>query len=633
MRLSKIITAIFCVYSCWASAQTKLPVSTKKEIAFFDSLKVSVSNRFFNNPEGTKKDALLLLKLAKSKKQRVEALHLLGYVYDLTGKVDSAKYCLETRLQLTTQFFWNTSSHYQAVIDYTNWGMDYLDGTVLVDLLTKTMASVNESKNSKELGLMYMLLGDVFLRDKALDKANYYYEKSFKRLHSKLAKVDYYERKGNWCIAKNNFKEAKIYFEKAITLLDNKTVFVHVGYLRILGYLHYRLQNFTLARQYLEESLQLQRKFNYSNLHAATFLNLAYLEKEAHHLTTEKQYLDSAKTHYDGDLLLWKDIALAYTDYYSRSNDFVQEKRYLDLYTQAMDSINNAERIKTKLRLESAYQLKENQKELFLKEKILEKETTLKSFYLISSIVLFVLTLLIFWIFYTKYRTQKKLNQNQYFLHDQTLKLMQENQRTEIIKEKIKAKLEERGKLSLELHDGIANEIGALKWRMAEKKEFSKEAIDSIVTKMDCLYHEVRNLSHDLDPENIADVEFSQLVHNLCDSVEKSGMQVHRNLFISKKIDALPESNLLHLYRILQEAIQNTIKHAQATLLEIEILETESELLLRIKDNGKGFSVSASKPGIGMKNMQKRVQALQGIFKINQSNLGTMVSITIPLSS
>lgn len=609
----------------------KTTASSKKTApSFFDSLKVSVSKRFFNNPNGTKKDALLLLKIAKTKQQKVESLHLLGYVYDLTGNVDSAKYCLENRLQLTSTYFLNTPRHYQAVIDYTNWGMDYIDSTVLVALLTKTMATLDTQKNNKELSLMYMLLGDVFLRDKSLDKANFYYEKSFKRLNSKLAKVDYYERKGNWSIAKNDFKQAKVYFEKAIALLDNKTVFVNVGYIRILGYINYRLKNFDMARQNLNESLQLQRKFNYSNLNAATFLNLAYLEKEASNLVAEKQYLDSAKVHYDGDLLLWKDITLAYADFFSRKKDFDQEKHFFTLYTKAVDSINNTERNKTKLKLESVYQLKENQKELFLKEKILEKETTLKRFYLISSLVLFLLTILIFWVFYKKFITQKKLNSNQYSLHEQTLKLMQENQRTEIIKEKIKAKLEERGKLSLELHDGIANEIGALKLSISDERVLTKAEVDSIVFKMDKLYHEVRNLSHDLDPDNIADVEFSQLVHNLCDSVEKSGMQVVRNIFISKKIDAMSESILLHLYRILQEAINNTIKHAQATQLEIEILETDLELFIRVKDNGKGFSSSNLKPGIGIKNMQKRVQALQGNYKISNAPTGTTVDISIP---
>lgn len=623
-----IVLLFYCI--SLVSAQTNPSLPDKKFNKYFDSLKISVSNRFFNDPNGTKKDALHLFKIAKSRQQRVESLHLLGYVYDLTGKVDSAKYCLENRLALTSKYFLNTPRHYQAVIDYTNWGMEYIDSTVLVELLTKTMSNLDANKNKKDLALMSMLLGDVFLRDKEFEKANFYYEKSFKELDSKLATIDYYERKGNLNIAKNNFKEAKANFEKAIAILNNKTVFVYVGYLKALGYINYRLKDFEQARKKLNESLELQRKFNYSNLNSETFLNLSYLEKEAKNYSAEKKYLDSARVNNDGDLLLMKDINFAYSDYYSRRNDFDNEKHFFTLYTKNLDSINNRERNKAKLKMESLYQLKESKKELFLQEKILEKESTLKKVYLVSSFALFVLTIIIFWIFYKKFKTQKKLNKNQDSLHEQTLKLMQENQRTEIIKEKIKAKLEERGKLSLELHDGIANEIGALKLTISDEKILTKKEIDSIVTKIDKLYNEVRNLSHDLDPDNIADVEFSQLVNNLCLIIEKSGIKTIKNIFISKNVDDLDERILLNIYRILQEAINNTLKHASATEIQVDVMDTEEELFMRVKDNGVGFSNNVSKPGIGLKNIEKRVSLLNGKYEISNSSNGTTIDIRIP---
>ncbi|NJM79904.1 MAG: hypothetical protein HC854_10335 [Flavobacterium sp.] len=98
---------------------------------------------------------------------------------------------------------------------------------------------------------------------------------------------------------------------------------------------------------------------------------------------------------------------------------------------------------------------------------------------------------------------------------------MLENQRTEIIKEKIKAKLEERSKLSLELHDGIANDIGALKVSLTNDNVFNAINISSIVNKIDKLYNEVRDWSHDLNPDKILDIEFSQLINSLCEIAEK----------------------------------------------------------------------------------------------------------------
>lgn len=612
-------------------AQNKLLVSNHDKK--FDSLKFSVSKRFFNAPFETKKDAILLAKMAKTRVQKIESLHLLGYVYDLTGNVDSAKYCLENRLKLTSKYYANDKRHFQAVIDYTNWGMDYIDGGVLTELLTNTISKLDKQKNKKELGLMYLLLGDVFFRENQLEKASSYFDKSFQLLEGKLSKVDYYERKGNLSLAKNNYNEAKNNFNKAIELLDNKTVFVHANFLKQLGYTHYKMNNFVEARKNFNEALTLQNKYKYLNLKSSTFLYLSYLEKAENNLVNEKKALDSAKTFYEGDILVLKDINLAYSNYFSRTKDLQKENFYLNEFKKNLDSINRQQEKNNILKVESSFQLKESKKELLLKNKILEKESKLKQLYFFIAIIAFFLAIIIFWIFYRKMITQKKLNKNQYLLHEEQLKLMMENQRTEIIKEKIKAKIEERGKLSLELHDGIANEISALKLSISDEKLLTKSEIDSVVSKIDKLYNEVRNLSHELDPDNIADVEFSQLVNNLCLITEKNGVKTKKSIFISKKIDDLDDTILLNLYRILQEAINNTLKHAEATEIQIDVMENNNELYMSVIDNGKGFTTNTSKPGIGLKNIEKRVNALDGNYEIVNNSKGTTITIRIPMSS
>ncbi len=598
----------------------------------FDSLKFSISKRFFNAPFETKKDAVILSKMAKTRVQKIESLHLLGYVYDLTGNVDSAKYCLENRLELTSKYYPNDKRHFQAVIDYTNWGVDYVDGSVLTELLIKTIAKLDKQKHKKELGLMYLLLGDVFFRENQLDKASSYYDKSFQLLESRLSKVDFYERKGNLFLAKNIFNEAKINYNKAIQLLDNKTVFVHANFLKQLGYINYKMNNFIEARKNFVESLFLQNKYKYLNLKSSTFLYLAYLEKAENNTVNEKRALDSAKAFYDGDILVLKDINLAYSNYFSRTKDVLKENFYSNEFKKNLDSINSQQEKKNILKVESAFQLKESKKELFLKNKILKKESKLKKLYFAVAIIAFTFSIIIFWIFYRKVITQKKLNKNQYLLHEEELKLMMENQRTEIIKEKIKAKIEERGKLSLELHDGIANEISALKLSISDEKILTKLDIDSVVSKIDKLYNEVRNLSHELDPDNIADVEFSQLVNNLCLIIEKSGVKTIKNIFISKKIDDLDDSILLNIYRILQEAINNALKHAEATEIQIDVMENNNELYMSVIDNGKGFAINNSKPGIGLKNIEKRVNVLQGKYEILNNSKGTTITIRIPMN-
>uniref|UniRef100_UPI0040471E42 sensor histidine kinase n=1 Tax=Flavobacterium sp. TaxID=239 RepID=UPI0040471E42 len=166
---------------------------------------------------------------------------------------------------------------------------------------------------------------------------------------------------------------------------------------------------------------------------------------------------------------------------------------------------------------------------------------------------------------------------------------------------------------------------------LTSEEILDKSNINSIVDKIDKLYNEVRDMSHELSPDRILDVEFTQLINCLCLMVEKNGIKTTKNILISKKINALDDSVLLSIYRILQEAMNNVVKHASATEIQVDIVELEEELLLQIKDNGVGFSKNNSRSGIGLKNIEKRVEVLKGKFEINSSGKGVSLEIKLPL--
>jgi len=90
----------------------------------------------------------------------------------------------------------------------------------------------------------------------------------------------------------------------------------------------------------------------------------------------------------------------------------------------------------------------------------------------------------------------------------------------------------------------------------------------------------------------------------------------------------------INLYRILQEALQNIIKYAHASSVEIEFKLKGNTLNLLIKDNGKGFDIFEKRKGIGIKNMKSRVRKLNGTFEINSTfNKGTVIFVSCPIQS
>lgn len=620
----------FYIFFCCFFQVLVLAQNSDKES--FETVKKRVSKVFFNAPLEARKDAYLLSRIAKTKEEKVISYQYLGYIYDLSGNSDSARYYFLKRLDYTKRNFLKTNLYYQSVIDFCNWGTSYVDGNVLVKELISALSDIDEKKFSQEKGLMFMLMGDIFLKDFEYEKAEKYYDKSFSLIKGKYVKTDYFMRKADIDILKTEYTKAKEDLLKGLASFKEKNIYTYPLYLNKLGHVSLLLGEYKKAKQYLEESLLYQNKNGFNNLSSQTYLNLYNLEKENQvNKTLEKKYLDQALAYNGGDISVLKDIYLGYKDYYSRENNLVKENEFLNKFKKLNDSIFNIEKVKVKTDIESRYQLNESKKEIALKESIIKKDKRIKLLYSIGVVVLliFVIALIIFYLL--KLRIQKRLRENQKTLHEEQLKLMLENQRVEIIKEKIKAKVEERGRLSLELHDGIASEIGALKLTISKESTLDKLEIESVVNKIDKLYNEVRNLSHDLDPDNIDCVEFSQFVENLCMQIEKNGLETIKELYITKRIDGLDAEVLVNVYRIIQEVTANILKHALATKVVFDVVESMESLYIHINDNGIGYNLNDAKKGIGLKNIEKRVKNVGGKLEISSNNNGTDVKITIPM--
>lgn len=597
----------------------------------FQIIEKRVFDGYLKTPLELKKDALLLDELAITNEDKVIAYHYLGNIYDMAGNVDSARYYFQKQLNLSNQYFFDKDIYYRAFIDYIDWGKNYLDTNVLIDNLTKALLKINESKFPQQKKTMYLLMADLLLKQNELEKANDYIEKGFAIIEGDTINEQYYLRKGEIAVRGRNYLAAKESFLLGLDFFDDKEIYNYALFLNKLGYVYLMLNDIKNSNQFLYESLYYQNKNGFLNLSSNTYLNLYYLSKIQNNERLEKFNLDKALETNKGDVQTLKNIFLAYKEYFFNEGDLISSNENLVRFNKLNDSISNAEKVNLGIVLESKFRLRENKKELGLKEKIIQKELKFRTLLIIGFIVLAVLLVGLVMLYFLKLKAQKKLRNNQKLLHEEQLKFMLENQRTEIIKEKIKAKLEERSKLSLELHDGIANDIGALKISLTNENVLDTANINLIVNKIDKLYNEVRDWSHDLNSDKILDVEFAQLITSLIVIAEKSGIKTTKNILVTEKINTLDDSILLNIYRILQEAINNVLKHAKATEIQLDIIELDSELLLIIKDNGIGFSTNVMKTGIGLKNIEKRVGSLDGKFNIISSKEGTTLEIKLPI--
>lgn len=202
----------------------------------------------------------------------------------------------------------------------------------------------------------------------------------------------------------------------------------------------------------------------------------------------------------------------------------------------------------------------------------------------------------------------------------------------------------ERQMISYELHDCIAQNLSSLKIDCDTfflNQPAPSHELKEKMTKQSRLIEQtikaVRDLSYGLHPPSLDQMGIVTAISHLCeDFSEQTGLTVS---FIPSGMDGLkPVHSLeINLYRLVQEGLNNIKKHADADHVEIKLIASHPNIILRIEDNGKGFDVAArraeshGKKKLGLRSMEERVALLNGVMKIKSNpNQGTKIFIKIP---
>ncbi len=235
-------------------------------------------------------------------------------------------------------------------------------------------------------------------------------------------------------------------------------------------------------------------------------------------------------------------------------------------------------------------------------------------------------------------------NRNQR-IKNRELKLIQEQQQTneEIYNLLIdsQTKIEEgqekeKKRISRELHDGILSQFFGVRLNLeflndcTDKESVAKRSI--YINELKLLEKDIRKVSHELNMDLLSsEKSFLHIVDELLKEQENYGsFKSELSVKVEIKWENLSPKFKINLYRIIQEALYNINKYANANNVKISFLQTDRELVVVIEDDGKGFEVESVKDGIGIKNMKMRSKDLKGSISFQSSNNGTRIEIKLP---
>jgi len=314
--------------------------------------------------------------------------------------------------------------------------------------------------------------------------------------------------------------------------------------------------------------------------------------------------------------------------------------RQADLYDKKQDSINQIqtddEIIKNIQDLETKYETQKKENEILKQQQQLKKRNNW-IFFLVSSIAIL---LLLSFLFYRYFKQRNTILENEKTIQQQKIIDLEKEKQLQATESILKGQEEERSRIAKDLHDGLGGLLSGVKYSLNNMKEnviLSSEnalSFERTVDMLDSGIQELRRVAHNMMPENLLKFGLDTALKDYITSISNTGkLQINYSSFGMENFSA--ETNVsITVYRIVQELINNTMKHAEATQSIVQIANENNVLHITVEDNGKGFDAEniTNFKGAGWTNIQNRTTYLKGKMNVDSSaQNGTSITIEIPL--
>lgn len=401
---------------------------------------------------------------------------------------------------------------------------------------------------------------------------------------------------------------------------------------------------------------------NYPKLHYSVFGNLAYsLMKNKQYEESKKYFVESIKlANNNNDKLGYLYKIIDFGEYHLATKDTLKAKELFNEALLLSKKLNNGKEILKSLDFlsiadksnasnykteyirinDSIIKKQRENREKFARieyetGKVVEenKVLTTKNLLLLLGLMISVLAILVVIIIKNKITRNKelKLIQLKEKADEELLNLTKEFQSAVI-----EARIEEQNRISKELHDGVVNQIYGIRMILgslnSKDDEETQKKRFSYIKELQKLESDIRTLSHELTTDfSMSTGEFPFLIEQLIVKNNEIG-NTNFSYTIQSSIDWVQYSSIvkINLYRIIQELILNVNKYAEAKNCTLEIYELNQQLVIVLKDDGKGFISTTETSGIGLKNCKKRANTINAQIDI-QSNINVGTTITIKL--
>lgn len=448
-----------------------------------------------------------------------------------------------------------------------------------------------EVNNKYFLGSALMNLGSNYTAIQNYDKALVCFQESLvlsKELNDQNMEYSNYLNIADIFLQKGQYEKLKPYFDKALELAE-------------------RLE--------LDEGIAISKKG----------LSIYYLSQKQNSIA-EKYAREALAITYRADLRVQREKILSLLSNISFAMQNMQDgEEYARASILLSDSLMNEANYKNITELEKKYEVKRKDDELKLQAMVIEEKSLYNYILLIAGSALFVITILL----YRNYRQKQNIQQQRINELESEKKLMA----AEAV---LKGEEKERTRLAKDLHDGLGGMLSGIKFSLTRMKgnlimtPDNALAFERSIDMLNSSIQEMRRVAHNMMPEALVKFGLDTAMSDFCNDINQSGVLQVNYQSIGIKEMPTDQTTGITIYRIVQELLNNVMKHAGAKTAIVQISREGDHISITVEDDGKGFDVRTldQVTGMGWSNIRIRVAYLKGKMDI-QSAPGKGTSVLV----
>ncbi|MCF8304104.1 MAG: sensor histidine kinase [Bacteroidales bacterium] len=574
----------------------------------------------------------------------INGYHYLGILHDIRSNFDSSLYYYNKAYELSEATndsvnmagticnigltYWHIG-RYQSALEY------FYDALAWFEL--KHPKSRNMVSTYNNIGMIYNKLEDY-------ENALLIYKKALeinKELKDTINETALLTNLGDTYQGMGNYEKAWEVFQKALRYkkLNNDNYGISLVSVELAD-LHLELDSLEKAKQCIQDCFKYCGRTGNQSIKVDAYQLMSEMYQKQGEIQRPLRYTMMA---YElakkiESLRLQKDCCETLSDLYALEPDYENAFKYQQEYSRLNDSLVNRHQLSYIYDLKLNQEIDQKSHEIALlnelkanqKLTIEKQELKLKNRNLLIIIIAGLLVLILsggyIWYIRVRYRQKQKLDRQA---------LMKKE---ELASRTMEAELNERERISKDLHDSLGQYLGFCKLQLSRYSKRSvpqadgnNGSLNKVIQVLDESIDEVRNIIHNLSPSMLQQKGFARAVNDLVERFNQlSGTRIHLDMEgLEAGLDYITGNTL---YRVIQEVLTNALKYSGADKITLQVIRGDNDVTVMVEDNGKGFDPSENGKGMGLRNIRTRMENIHGkVYLDSRINRGTIVTLNAPV--